>query len=997
MTEIAERWAELLTTHTRAVIVVLVLATVFVGAGVPQVESKTDTAQFETESRAVNASAFIGENFVPEGGENRTTMQVIRRGENGTDVLTREELLDSLAFQKTVREHPEIGPTLVESQPMTGVGNVLGLYYIQQVLEGFEGGTIEPGVVAELDEPERVALAELLGFEGERATTVADLFGVLEGNRAVGLGSLTGVDNATVADAAAELGFESDAEQETVVDLVTVLQADSLPVRVFELGNASSEQAAAVTGLLGIDTLPPADCLDALGARLNADVPRQQRQPPPLSCQRWALTDMSDTEFEAAVGAVLGPDGQNDALALVPQSYEPGSTTASAHNMFITQRTEGGSLEDPEGFGDTVRETQLELRSLAESRDRTYLMFGLGVLNVEIDQSLLDSAELVGPIALLFVVLVLTAVYRDLFDILLGTGGILTVLVWLFGFMGWTGIAFNQLMISVPVLLTGLSIDFALHVFMRHREQHSGGTGIRRAMRMALAGVVVALAWVTTTTAIGFLSNLVSPIAPLREFGMASGFGIVSALLIFGALVPAVKIELDEALSRRGRDRNRTAFGTGGSWLSRFLELGAVAARRAPLAVILTALVLSGIGLYGATQVDTNFDQQDFLADDPPDWTQQLPGPLGTSEYSVTQDLNYLQENFQQVGREGELLIRGDVTDDRVLRWLDSAAENASEQERVFVLPNGDPDVRSPLTAVHATARLNPDSEFSERVDSQDGVPAENISGLYGEMTAINPVASEVVHEDGGEYEAIRMQVGVLSDISREKAAADLERVARHIETVSNGELEATATGDIIVNTEIERNLLQTVTESLLITLVSVFTFLMVAYRLTGNTASLGVITLLPVLFAVSWILGTMWLVDMPFNALTGTVAALTIGLGIDYSIHVSDRYEQELRRQGDLWAALETTVTGTGGALLGTAATTVGGFGTLVLAILPALRQFGIITGLTIVYAFLASVLVLPSMLVLWTRYLGPDSYVPAAGDEGEVDVTDPATVQDH
>ncbi|PSP59815.1 Patched family protein, partial [Halobacteriales archaeon QH_7_66_37] len=182
------------------------------------------------------------------------------------------------------------------------------------------------------------------------------------------------------------------------------------------------------------------------------------------------------------------------------------------------------------------------------------------------------------------------------------------------------------------------------------------------------------------------------------------------------------------------------------------------------------------------------------------------------------------------------------------------------------------------------------------------------------------------------------------------------------------------------------------VIQSLLITLVAVFAFLAVAYRVTGDTASLGGVTLLPVLFSVTWILGTMYLIGMPFNALTGTIAALTIGLGIAYSIHISSRYTLELERQGDVWAAMDTTVTGTGGALLGSAATTVGGFGTLALAILPVLQQFGIITGLTIIYAFLASVLVLPSMLVVWTRYLGPSGYFPTAEDEGEVSGPDDA-----
>jgi uncharacterized membrane protein YdfJ with MMPL/SSD domain len=133
------------------------------------------------------------------------------------------------------------------------------------------------------------------------------------------------------------------------------------------------------------------------------------------------------------------------------------------------------------------------------------------------------------------------------------------------------------------------------------------------------------------------------------------------------------------------------------------------------------------------------------------------------------------------------------------------------------------------------------------------------------------------------------------------------------------------------------------------------------------------VVTLLPVAFSVSWILGTMYLLGMPFNVLTGMITSLTVGLGVAYSIHLSERYNVELGRRNTIWEAMRTSVTGTGGALLGSAATTVGGFGVLSFAILPALQQFGIITGLTIIYAFLASVLVLPSLLVLWTRYLGP------------------------
>jgi predicted RND superfamily exporter protein len=107
-------------------------------------------------------------------------------------------------------------------------------------------------------------------------------------------------------------------------------------------------------------------------------------------------------------------------------------------------------------------------------------------------------------------------------------------------------------------------------------------------------------------------------------------------------------------------------------------------------------------------------------------------------------------------------------------------------------------------------------------------------------------------------------------------------------------------------------------------------------------------------------------------NAFTATVLAMTIGLGIDYSVHLTHRYVDERRLQPTARAALSRTVYGTGGALLGSVLTTVSGIGVLVFSVFPAIGDFGLLTGLSIVYAFLASLLVLPAALVAWERLFG-------------------------
>ncbi len=296
----------------------------------------------------------------------------------------------------------------------------------------------------------------------------------------------------------------------------------------------------------------------------------------------------------------------------------------------------------------------------------------------------------------------------------------------------------------------------------------------------------------------------------------------------------------------------------------------------------------------------------------------------------------------------------------------------AGKKDVTLHLSNGEPQVQGPLSVMEQVAAQNAtfNKTFTTADTDGNGVPDKNLKKVYDGLYAAAPdQAAGVIYRDGGNYKALRVAISVKGSASSSAVTTQMRDVA---DSFDNG-LEATATGQAIVFEIVQDRLLDTVVESLVITMLAVFLFLMLIYRITEGSATLGAVTLLPVLFSVAWILGTMYLLGMPFNVLTGMITSLTVGLGVAYSIHLSERYNVELERQGSVWEAMETCLTGTGGALLGSAATTVGGFGVLAFAIFPALQQFGIITALTIIYAFFASVWVLPSLLVVWTRYFGP------------------------
>jgi predicted RND superfamily exporter protein len=714
---------------------------------------------------------------------------------------------------------------------------------------------------------------------------------------------------------------------------------------------------------------------------------------PSLDAQVEQLESMTDEEVAATVERVLSPDatlpGGVDPFALVSTEYEPGTATADARILFAFQGVDAESDSLPE-------ETVAAQLAIQEEVEATFgddgFVFGQGIVDEESGRATGESFAIISPVALAFVLLVLTVAYRDPLDVLLALLGVVFVLVWMGGFMGWAGIGVTQILIAVPFLLIGLSIDYALHVVMRYREARPDADSPRTAMRMGLAGVAAALAATTFTTSVGFLSNLAGDIVSIREFGLVAGVGIVATFLVFVVLLPALKLELEALLERRGRSRERTAFGTGGA-TNRVLGVGTAAARRLPLAVVLVALVVSAGGGYAATDIDTSLDRVEFLPRDAPGWADSLPEPFRPSDYDLRENAVFLNDNFVQsnAGSRVELLIEGPVTDDDTLDRLAEGREALGETETAIELADGEPSVTDPLSVMRDVAASDEAfaAAFADADTDGDGVPDRNLGGVYDALFAAAPDrAASVLYRtgtgEGAGYEALRVSVTTVGGADTGEVTAEMRAVAATVEEGSA--LTVTATGSPVVTELVQQSLLRTLVETFLITLGVILAFLTAIFYRRYGTLTLGAVTMVPVVFALSWILGTMYLVGIPFNTETVIIASIAIGIGVDYAIHISERFVEERGRSGSALDALDRTVSGTGGAVLASAVTTAGGFGVLTFALVPSLQRFGLVTGSAIVYAFVASVVVLPSLLVLWDR-VGGDATESAGAERVATD----------
>ena len=150
--------------------------------------------------------------------------------------------------------------------------------------------------------------------------------------------------------------------------------------------------------------------------------------------------------------------------------------------------------------------------------------------------------------------------------------------------------------------------------------------------------------------------------------------------------------------------------------------------------------------------------------------------------------------------------------------------------------------------------------------------------------------------------------------------------------------------------------------QSTLISLAVCFTVLLALTRRIGP----ALIIVLPVGIAATWVVGAMAVLNLNWNVMTVMVTALTIGLGIDYSIHVWRRFEAMKEREGDVWSGMREMYASTGVALLLSAGTTVCGFTVLLFSQMPVVQDFGIVTAITVFFSLILALILLPVFLVL-------------------------------
>jgi uncharacterized protein len=520
----------------------------------------------------------------------------------------------------------------------------------------------------------------------------------------------------------------------------------------------------------------------------------------------------------------------------------------------------------------------------------------------------------------------------------------------------------------VPILMIGLGVDYAIHLTSRYREGIGKGKTVDGGMTGAVTTVGIALFLATITTAVGFLTNIFNPVPALKDFGILAAVGIVVAFGLMLTFVPAVRLLLDRRAERNQTLPVASLESHGDRLLPRIMEKLALLAERAAIPTLIVALGLGVAGFYGFTQLETRFSFTDFLSED--------------SEYVMTLDL--LADDFGGgFGEHTQILVEGTperaidasvhnalvtananlvgIEDVSTLMTVDGEFPNASSPVALLgQLLSGGPEL-TPPAVMDAAGQVGLGPDLSVRADA-------DITVLYEAMLASTPEqAAAVIDMDDGVIEALLWDITTTAGEQVTDLRAGLGGV---LQPVTDLGVSAIPTSDNIIGDAVVNELTASQSTSLFITVGVAALVLMISFFFESRRPVLGLLTIAPVALVVLWTYGLMYVTDIPFGPVTATIAALAIGIGVPFTIHIARRFQEARRANGDMAVAMRETMRHTGGALAGSAFTTMAGFGVLISSSLVPFRQMGQVTVYAIGLSLLAAVLVLPSLLALWDRW---------------------------
>ena len=551
----------------------------------------------------------------------------------------------------------------------------------------------------------------------------------------------------------------------------------------------------------------------------------------------------------------------------------------------------------------------------------------------------------------IFIIFTLWFIFRNIKWVampLLGCSTSVIIMIGLLGLIGWKVTVISSNFIALMLILN-MAMNIHLTVRFLQLKKEFPNLSKKEAVIEACKKMMLPILYTVLTTICAFLSLIFSGIKPIIDFGWMMTLGLIVSLLVTFLLLPCLLNIFSSENEINIKDTENSFFTA---------LLGSVA-KKNNIIIFGSTLIIIIASVIGISKLEVEnsfinyFDKETEIYKGMKKIDDDLGGttPLNIIIKFPSKNLN-------------------DKEDDEFSEWDEDAESNEDKAKYWFTRDKMDKilkvhDYLDSLPEIGKVLSFGSILRVAEDLNKKD-LQSLEIAVLYSKIPEEikKEIISPYISVDDDEARiAVRIRDS-LEDLRRND-------LIFKIDTELNTKLglnkeEYKLVGVLILF----NNLLQSLFKSQILTLGIVMLGIFLMFFILFRNIILSLIGVVPNFIAAFFILGIIGLMDIPLDMMTITIAAITIGIAVDNSIHYIYRFKEEFKKFNSYSKTLDRCHSTVGVAILNTSITIVFGFSILILSNFIPTIYFGIFTGIAMLLAMISVLTLLPKLLLIYKPF---------------------------
>ena len=555
---------------------------------------------------------------------------------------------------------------------------------------------------------------------------------------------------------------------------------------------------------------------------------------------------------------------------------------------------------------------------------------------------------------IIFIILMLSLFFKKLRWVVLPVGCCLittAVVVGFLGLMDWRVTVISSNFISILLIIT---ISLIIHLIVRYQDlnQSKPGQDQKQLVRQTVGFMALPCFYTSITTIVAFCSLLVSGIRPVIDFGWTMTIGISLAFVLNFTFFPAALVLLSPEISRSGKDKTRI-----------FTLAVAAFIKRHQKIILWGSFLLAVVSMIGISKLEVENRFIDHFKSNTEIYKgmQVIDRKLGgTTPLNIV--MNPDQKYFEYL-KEVEQNKEEEDFDDPFADEGDSAEMNfwfnsnmLDRVEKIHDYLESLPEVGK-VQSISTLVKVFTQLDKGRKPDDYDLALIRKLMPENVKDSLVNPYLSEDANQ-------IHINMRLIESNPNLRRSDLIEKIRKHlVEELKFAPETIQFTGMVVLY----NNMLQSLYRSQILTIGVVVFAIMVMFMILFRSFSLALIGIIPNLLAAGTVLSLMGWLGIPLDMMTITIAAITVGIAVDNTIHYIHRFQKEFKVDQNYLETMDRCHGSIGKAMYYTSVTITLGFSILALSEFMPTIYFGLLTGAAMVIALLGALALLPLLIVLF------------------------------